>query len=107
MAITDALMTLALPGGTLRLGIDLAGSYPAHLESPANAELAALLGSIDPGADGSRGSGAEDWASFADRMHYIGELFRLRQEDAGLLGAPFTPEQTAAIKEGRPPAGRL
>ena len=107
MVITDALMTLALPGGTLRLGIDLAGSYPAHLESPANAELAALLRSIDPGADGPRGSGAEDWANLADRMHYIGELFRLRQEDAGLLGAPFTPEQTAAIKEGRPPAGRL
>lgn len=107
MVITDALMTLALPGGTLRLGADLAGSYPAHLESPANAELAALLGSIDPGADGPRGSGAEDWASLADRMHYISELFRLRQEDAGLLGAPFTPEQTAAIKEGRPPAGRL
>ena len=107
MVITDALMTLALPGGTLRLGADLAGSYPAHLESPANAELAALLGSIDPGADGPRGSSAEDWASLADRMHYVGELFRLRQEDAGLLGAPFTPEQTAAIKEGRPPAGRL
>ena len=107
MVITDALMTLALPGGTLRLGADLAGSYPAHLESPANAELAALLRSIDPGGDGPRGSGAEDWASLADRMHYIGELFRLRQEDAGLLGAPFTPEQTAAIKEGHPPAGRL
>ena len=107
MVITDALMTLALPGGTLRLGADLTGSYPPHLESPAYAELTALLGSIDPGAGGPRGSGAEDWASLADRMHYIGELFRLRQEDAGLLGAPFTPEQTAAIKEGRPPAGRL
>lgn len=107
MVITDALMTLALPGGAIRLGADLAGSYPAHLASPANAELAALLGSIDPGADGPHGSGAEDWASLPDRIHYIGELFRLRQEDTGLLGAPFTPEQTAAIKEGRPPAGRL
>ena len=107
MVITDALMTLGLPGGTLRLGADLAGSYPAHLQNPANADLAALLGSIDPDPGGPRGSGAENWASLAERMHYIGELFRLRQEDAGLLGVPFTPEQTAAIKEGRPPAGHL
>ena len=107
MVITDALMTLGLPGGTLRLGADLAGSYPAHLQNPANADLAALLGSIDPDPGGPRGCGAENWASLAERMHYIGELFRLRQEDAGLLGVPFTPEQTAAIKEGRPPAGHL
>jgi hypothetical protein len=107
MVITDALMTLALPDGNLHLGADLVGSYPAHLQSPANADLAALLGSIDPDPGGPRGSGAEDWASLPDRMHYIGELFRLRQEDAGLLGAPFTPDQTAAIKEGRPPSGRL
>ena len=107
MVITDALMTLALPGGNLHLGADLAGSYPAHLQNPANTDLAALLGSIDPDPGSPRGSGAEDWASLADRMHYIGELFRLRQEDSGLLGAPFTPDQTAAIKDGRPPSGRL
>jgi hypothetical protein len=107
MVITDALVSLALPGGTLRLGTDLTGPYPAHLQSLANAELIALLGSVDSNLSGPRGSGAEDWASLADRIRYIGELFRLRQEDAGLLGAPFTPEQTAAIKEGRLPTGRL
>ena len=107
MVITEALVTLALPGGTLRLGADLVGTYPAHLQNPANTELVTLLGSIDPNAGGPRGSGAEDWASLTDRMHYIGELFRLRQEDPGLLSAPFTLEQTVSIKEGRMPVGRL
>jgi hypothetical protein len=40
-------------------------------------------------------------------MHFIGELFRTRQEDATLLQAPFDPEQLGAIRDGRRPGGRL
>jgi hypothetical protein len=105
--ITNALMTLTLPGETLRLGADLAGSYPAHLQSIANAELSELLRGIDPTADSPRESGAQDWADLAERMHYTADFFRMRQEDAALLGPPFAADQTEAIKEGRPPSGRL
>jgi hypothetical protein len=40
-------------------------------------------------------------------MHFIADLFRARQADAALFGPPFSAEQTAAIKQGRVPAGPL
>ena len=36
-------------------------------------------------------------------MHFIADLFRTRQEVASLLGPPFSPEQTIAIKANRRP----
>jgi len=53
------------------------------------------------------GTGAEDWAGFPERMHYIADLFRGFQEDRSLLGPPFTPLQVAALRAGRMPSGRL
>ncbi len=105
--VTEELMTLALPDGRLRLGIDMVGSFPEHLQALANQELLDLLQTIDPTPDTPRESGAEDWADLAERMHFITDLFRLRQADGGLLRAPFTPEQTQAIKQSRVPDGRL
>jgi hypothetical protein len=105
--VTEELMTLALPAGKLRLGGDVAGSYPEHLRSLANAELLDLVRAIDPTPDTTRESGAEDWADLAERMHFVADFFRTRQEDRSLFGPPFTPEQTQAIKECRMPAGRL
>lgn len=37
--------------------------------------------------------GAENWANFDDRMTYIGELFRSKQNDPRLHNQPFTQEQ--------------
>jgi hypothetical protein len=62
---------------------------------------------VDPSFDSTQGSGATDGASLRQRMHFIADLFRTRQEVASLLGPPFSPEQAIAIKAHRRPAGRL
>ena len=106
-AITELLMTLTLPGEVLRLGRDVPGAFPADLEAIDNPDLSALLGSIDPTRDSTRGSGAEDWSMLAERIHFIADFFRVYQERPNLLSDPFTAEQVAVIKSGGRPAGRL
>jgi hypothetical protein len=105
--ITAHFMTLQLPEGQLRLGRDLQGPYPPDLREPTDPELVDLIRRIDPAPQTGAGSGAEDWTDFPQRMLYIYELFRSRQETGSLFGAPFTPAQTLAIAQGRVPDGRL
>jgi hypothetical protein len=107
VAVTEKLTTLALPEETLRLGQDLRGPAPEHLRALTDRDLVTLLAAVDPSCDSTQGSGATDWASLRQRMHFIADLFRTRQEVASLLGPPFSPEQTLAIKANRRPAGRL
>jgi hypothetical protein len=106
-AVTEKLTTLALPGETLRLGGDVSGVVPEHLRSITHPDLVALLALVDPAPDTLAGSGATDWASLPQRMHFIAELFRTRHDAPLLLSAPFSPEQTQAIKENRRPGGPL
>jgi hypothetical protein len=107
VAVTEKLTTLALPEETLRLGQDLRGPTPEHLRALIDRDLVTLLAAVDPSPDSTAGSGATDWASLRQRMHFIADLFRTRQEVASLLDSPFSPEQTIAIKANRRPAGRL
>jgi len=95
--ITEHLMTLQI-GGTLvlRLGRDLHAQFPVSLERLSLPELLALLARIDPTPDSTRASGARDWADFAERMHYIADLFRCCQELPAIFEPPFTAEQQAA-----------
>lgn len=86
--ITEHLMTLQLGADVVRLGRDLVAPPPADLRDPANPELLALLARVDPDPRSGAGSGAEDWADFGQRMHFIAELFRGRQADPGLLSPP-------------------
>lgn len=106
--VTGILMRLELPGGrVLRLGQDLSRSFPLSLRTVAHPDLRELLARIDPTADSLRATGAEDWADFPERMHFIADHFRGFQEDRSLLGPPFTPAQAAALRAGRMPSGRL
>ena len=106
-AVTETLTTLALPGETLQLGRDVPGAFPEHLRTLAHPDLVTLLAAIDPAPDTPEGSGATDWASLPQRMHFISELFRTRHETPSLFSAPFSPEQTRTIQQGRRPDGRL
>jgi hypothetical protein len=106
-AVTEKLATLALPGETLRLGRDVAGTFAEDLRTLADPDLVALLAEIDPAPDTLGGSGAEDWSSLPERMHFIADLFRTRHAIPSLLDPPFTPEQTRAIKAGERPPGPL
>jgi hypothetical protein len=106
-AVTQTLMTLSLPGETLNLGVEVPGSFPADLKVIDNPDLAALLRRVDPTPDSTRGSGAHNWSSLTQRIHFIADLFRVYQERSELLTEPFTAEQVAVIKAGGRPAGRL
>ena len=103
--VTEELMTLALPGGTLRLGRDVVGTFPESLVTLADPELTEFLRSVDRTPNTPLGSGADDWADLFDRMHFIADLFRTRQQDATLLEAPFDADQLREIAEGRTPDG--
>ena len=101
-------MMFALPEGrTLRLGTDLTGSFPEHLANLDDPEAVAFVRNVDPTLDSLRGSGAEDWADLADRMHMILDLFRQQHENAALFLPPFTAEQLQAIAVGYTPDGSL
>ena len=106
-AITESLMTLALPHEVVRLGRDLLGPFPERLKRIENVELRALAQRVDPTPDTPIGSGAEDWADLPERMHFIADLFRAYQERPALFSPPFTPEQVSVLKEGGRPAGQL
>jgi hypothetical protein len=108
LAITDQMMTLALPGGRiLRLGQDLTAQFPPTLRQIANPEAQALLQQIDPTPDSMAGTGARDWGNLPDRLHFIVDLFRAYHAEPALFSPPFSPEQVAGITAGRVPAGRL
>ncbi len=107
-ALTVHLMTLTIPpDNCLHLGSDLSMPYPGDLKQLVNADLLALLHQTDPTPDSLLESGAVDWASLADRMHFISELFRCCHTSKELFDTPFTPEQVEALKEGRLPGGSL
>jgi hypothetical protein len=105
--ITAHLMTLHLPGEVLHLGRDLQTPFPKTLEQIRNPKLREMLARTDLTPDSLKESGAEDWADFKDRMHFITDFFRSYQERQLLFQAPFTTEQVAALKLGRRPSGYL
>lgn len=105
--ITACLMTLNLPHECLLLSKDLQRTYPKVLSSLSYKDLVELMAKIDTTPESLKESGAEDWADFNDRMHFITELFRCYQFDEQLYQPAFKPEQVVAMKRGEVPMGRL
>lgn len=105
--LTAALMRIELAGEVARLGQDLRQRFPAALREIGDAELRILLARIDPTPDSHAGSGAEDWADFPERMHFLVDLFRAFMAEPRLFSPPFAPHQVTALKAGRRPLGRL
>lgn len=54
-----------------------------------------------------RRSAASDWVVLSQRMRYILELFRSRQQDGALMDQPFSRQQRVALARGRVPPGPL
>jgi hypothetical protein len=102
---TSYLMTLELPSGTLWLGHDLPNDpgqpvFPADLAVLQDAELIRIFRVYHADGVNAHGSGASDWSNLSERMRYILELFRSRQQDQRLFEPPFDPATTAAIRNG-------
>lgn len=106
-AVTEALMTLRLPDGPLRLGRDFRGEPPESLRDPADPELVAMLARFRPAPGDRNGAGAEDWSVLEERMRLIAKLFLCRHADRRLFEAPFTPAQVREFEAGRVPGGVL
>jgi hypothetical protein len=65
------------------------------------------LGAVGLGQREAQGTGARDWSSLQQRMRFIFELFRSRQQHEPLLEPPFSAEQVAALRRGELPSGEL
>jgi hypothetical protein len=113
---TRYLMSLSLPGGTqLPLGRNIPkdASSPSFVPAPlqnitAPGELLELLQEYDRARGATDvGSASVDWRELDDRMNFIVNLFRSRQQAPELLGQPFSDEQRDAILAGRVPGREL
>lgn len=105
--ITEAMITLSLPRGEIRLGRALAGDPPECLRDPEHPELRSVLERFAPGPHDPDGTGADDWGRLEDRLTVIAAFFRLRHEDPSLYEPPFTARQLRAIRRGERPPGPL
>lgn len=105
-------MRIELPGRGAQLGRDVprlacGAMFPAELEVIELPALRALLARLDRTPDTTRGSAARDWADLGDRMHYIVDLFRSRQQASYMREPLFSPVQVQAIRAGEVPPGPL
>lgn len=67
----------------------------------------ALMGKLGFGESFALGTGADDWTQLSQRMRYILEMFRSRQQDRRLLQPVFTAAQVQVMKAGQVPTGPL
>jgi hypothetical protein len=108
---TRYLMRLALPNGkSLGLGVDIPVGdrpFPNVLTPLEYRELRDLVKTYDPHLDTLRGSGAKNWTDLNNRMAFIADLFRSRQQDRDLYRPPFSEPQLAQLRQGRIPDGDL
>jgi hypothetical protein len=110
-ALTESIMRLVTPGETFDLRQDIrplpAGMFPLGLRSLSETPAAASYAQWDKTAGTGNPSGAHDWAELDQRMNFIVNLFRSRQQDATLLEPPFSPAQLAMLQQGQLPPGPL
>ena len=113
---TQLMMTLRVPGAVLHLHEDVPPaatarasrpSSPSSLDTPEEIGAAVAVYRVWDRTGGTGlHDGAQDWAVLHERMSYIVNLFRGRQQDATLSAHPFTDEQLVAMRAGRSRVGR-
>ena len=109
---TQLLMTLRVPGATLHLNADVPPGpgglrFPERLATIGDTPPDSVFRSWDLTGGTGVGDGAKDCAVLAQRMNYIVNLFRSRQQDPSLADAPFTADQVATMQSGKVPSGPL
>lgn len=102
---TKVLMTLKVPGQTLHLGRPLPPPigkplYPMPLHKIQNQELKNILMAYNALNVGRQEVLARDWARLNQRMTYIFNLFRSRQQVPSMFNQPFNKAQRLDILGG-------
>jgi hypothetical protein len=112
--VTEHLLSYSVGAEGLHVSRDIPNfngtAYPQTLRTIEMPELERFLDGPqgwDRTPDSLTGSAAHDWTKLADRMNYIVDLFRSRQDDPNLFATPFSERQRTAIADGRVPAGPL
>ena len=105
-------MTLELPNLSVDLGEDVppmhnGEMFPRALRTLTDPDLQQLIEQLDRTPNTTKGSAAVNWTAIGDRMNYVTDLFRSRQQDLSLYRAPFSIGQVAAIRQGDIPGGPL
>jgi hypothetical protein len=110
-ALTEAIMQLVTAAETFDLRRDVpplpGGMFPPGLRDLTGTDAEAAVARWDKTAGTGIPSGARDWAILDQRMNFIVNLFRSRQNDATLFDPPFAPQQLAALALGQLPPGPL
>jgi hypothetical protein len=110
--LTRWMVRVEFPGTTFTVGRDLpalpdGSMFPADLAHIVRPDLAAIVRRFDRDPTTTTGSAAADWTDYGDRMNYVADFFRTRQQTPALWQAPFEPDQARAIRCGQIPAGPL
>jgi hypothetical protein len=107
-AATELLMTLRVPGAALRLSRTLpplpdGQMFPGDLAELGDGDDAAPYREWDRTSGTGHHDEAHDWVALRQRMSYIVNLFRSRQQDSTLAAAPFAAAQVEAMRRGTVP----
>lgn len=105
---TEGVMVCQLPDADIALGRDLSPwrhglFFPPDLQTLSMPTVIDVWGRYNRADADGRHSAASDWLVYADRMNFIVNLFRSRQQDPALLRCPFTDEQLQMMAAGQVP----
>ena len=110
-ALTESIMQLVTASETFDLRCDVPplpdGMFPSGLRKLTGTAAESALAQWDKTAGSGAPSGAHDWAVLEERMNFIVNLFRSRQNDGSLFDPPFTATQLAEMAQGQLPSGPL
>jgi hypothetical protein len=107
--MTDQVMVVAFPSETVRLGKDIGfrdWQRPFYAEElqVLSPSAQALFDQFDRSLGDGRGAGAGDWRRFDDRLNFVANLLRSRQQDASILWQPFSEEDIDRVWNGQRPS---
>ena len=106
-ALMSRFMVLKLPDEVLMLGRPLPAPappgtplFPEDLQAITLPLAQALLTRYDLSDGRDDGRRVHNWSSYDDRMNYIANLFRSRQQHEPLFSKPFPPDVEAKLLKG-------
>ncbi len=110
-ALTESIMQLVTASETFDLRRDVPpltdGMFPSGLRQLTGTAAESAFAQWDKTGGSGTPSGAHDWAVLDERMNFIVNLFRSRQNDGSLFDPPFTAAQLADMAKGQLPPGPL
>jgi hypothetical protein len=109
--LTEVIMQLVTATETFDLRRDVPplpeGMFPPELLDLVGTVAAPTVSLWDRTDGTGAPTGARDWAVLEERMNFIVNLFRSRQQDAALFDPPFSNAQLEVLAEGQLPPGPL